>query len=62
MHDRLDIMEVEEIYLLVSRLLSIYVDAAQRLDAEVTALSEAAKVAGAPGLSPIGTACTPVSL
>lgn len=31
MHDRLDIKEVEEIYLPLSRLLSIYVDAAQRL-------------------------------
>jgi type I pantothenate kinase len=31
MHDRLDINEVEEIYLPLSRLLSIYVDAAQRL-------------------------------
>src|SRR5215469_4465770 len=30
-HDRLDITEVEEIYLPLSRLLSIYVDAAQRL-------------------------------
>src|SRR5271155_3073745 len=30
-HDRLDIKEVEEIYLPLSRLLSIYVDAAQRL-------------------------------
>src|SRR5580692_5051863 len=31
MHDRLDLREVEEIYLPLSRLLSIYVDAAQRL-------------------------------
>jgi len=31
MHDRLDITEVEDIYLPLSRLLSIYVDAAQRL-------------------------------
>ena len=31
MHDRLDLMEVEEIYLPLSRLLSIYVDAMQRL-------------------------------
>ena len=31
LHDRLDIREVEEIYLPLSRLLSIYVDAAQRL-------------------------------
>jgi type I pantothenate kinase len=31
MHDRLDIKEVEEIYLPLSRLLSIYVDATQRL-------------------------------
>jgi type I pantothenate kinase len=31
LHDRLDINEVEEIYLPLSRLLSIYVDAAQRL-------------------------------
>jgi type I pantothenate kinase len=31
MHDRLDLKEVEEIYLPISRLLSIYVDAAQRL-------------------------------
>jgi type I pantothenate kinase len=31
MHDRLDIKEVEDIYLPLSRLLSIYVDAAQRL-------------------------------
>src|SRR2546423_8141420 len=31
MHDRLDLKEVEEIYLPLSRLLSIYVDAAQRL-------------------------------
>ena len=31
MHDRLDIREVEEIYLPLSRLLSIYVDATQRL-------------------------------
>jgi type I pantothenate kinase len=31
MHDRLDIKEVEEIYLPLSRLLSIYVDAMQRL-------------------------------
>src|SRR6201985_37860 len=31
LHDRLDIMEVEDIYLPLSRLLSIYVDAAQRL-------------------------------
>src|SRR6202012_4123543 len=31
LHDRLDITEVEEIYLPLSRLLSIYVDAAQRL-------------------------------
>ena len=31
MHDRLDINEVEEIYLPLSRLLSIYIDAAQRL-------------------------------
>ena len=31
MHDRLDIKEVEEIYLPLSRLLSIYVDTAQRL-------------------------------
>jgi type I pantothenate kinase len=31
LHDRLDIKEVEEIYLPLSRLLSIYVDAAQRL-------------------------------
>jgi type I pantothenate kinase len=30
MHDRLDLKEVEEIYLPLSRLLSIYVDAAQR--------------------------------
>src|SRR3979490_2012533 len=30
-HDRLDLKEVEEIYLPLSRLLSIYVDAAQRL-------------------------------
>ena len=30
-HDRLDIKEVEEIYLPLSRLLSIHVDAAQRL-------------------------------
>jgi type I pantothenate kinase len=31
LHDRLDLREVEEIYLPLSRLLSIYVDAAQRL-------------------------------
>jgi type I pantothenate kinase len=31
LHDRLDVIEVEEIYLPLSRLLSIYVDAAQRL-------------------------------
>src|SRR5438128_11608130 len=31
MHDRLDMKEVEEIYLPLSRLLSIYVDAMQRL-------------------------------
>jgi type I pantothenate kinase len=31
LHDRLDVREVEEIYLPLSRLLSIYVDAAQRL-------------------------------
>ncbi len=31
MHDRLDLREVEEIYLPLSRLLSIYVDAMQRL-------------------------------
>jgi type I pantothenate kinase len=31
LHDRLDVTEVEEIYLPLSRLLSIYVDAAQRL-------------------------------
>jgi type I pantothenate kinase len=31
MHDRLDMQEVEEIYLPLSRLLSMYVDAAQRL-------------------------------
>jgi type I pantothenate kinase len=31
MHDRLDLQEVEEIYLPLSRLLSIYVDATQRL-------------------------------
>src|SRR3974390_1267303 len=31
MHDRLDLQEVEEIYLPLSRLLSIYVDAAHRL-------------------------------
>jgi type I pantothenate kinase len=31
LHDRLDLQEVEEIYLPLSRLLSIYVDAAQRL-------------------------------
>ena len=31
LHDRLDINEVEDIYLPLSRLLSIYVDAAQRL-------------------------------
>src|SRR5690242_20496616 len=31
MHDRLDIQEVEEIYLPLSRLLSIYVDETQRL-------------------------------
>ena len=31
MHDRLDMSEVEEIYLPLSRLLSIYVDAMQRL-------------------------------
>src|SRR2546429_8075534 len=31
MHDRLDLKEVEEIYLPLSRLLSIYVDAGQRL-------------------------------
>src|SRR5271155_1870541 len=31
MHDRLDISEVEEIYLPLSRLLSLYVEAAQRL-------------------------------
>jgi len=31
LHDRLDLKEVEEIYLPLSRLLSIYVDAAQRL-------------------------------
>src|SRR5919109_1223577 len=31
LHDRLDINEVEEIYLPLSRLLSIYVDATQRL-------------------------------
>src|SRR3954468_741908 len=31
LHDRLDIKEVEEIYLPLSRLLSIYVDAGQRL-------------------------------
>src|ERR1700750_1444892 len=31
MHDRLDLKEVEDIYLPLSRLLSIYVDAAQRL-------------------------------
>jgi type I pantothenate kinase len=32
MHDRLDLKEVEEIYLPLSRLLSIYVDAMQRPD------------------------------
>src|ERR1700750_1435738 len=31
LHDRLDLREVEDIYLPLSRLLSIYVDAAQRL-------------------------------
>ena len=31
MHDRLDLREVEDIYLPLSRLLSIYVDATQRL-------------------------------
>src|ERR1700712_4027936 len=31
MHDRLDLKEVEDIYLPLSRLLSIYVDATQRL-------------------------------
>src|SRR6201996_6724408 len=31
MHDRLDLQEVEDIYLPLSRLLSIYVDATQRL-------------------------------
>ena len=31
MHDRLDMREVEEIYLPLSRLLSIYVDSMQRL-------------------------------
>src|ERR1700693_4986171 len=31
MHDRLDLREVEEIYLPLSRLLSIYIDATQRL-------------------------------
>src|ERR1700756_5836715 len=31
LHDRLDLTEVEEIYLPLSRLLSIYVDATQRL-------------------------------
>jgi type I pantothenate kinase len=31
MHDRLDLQEVEEIYLPLSRMLSMYVDAAQRL-------------------------------
>jgi type I pantothenate kinase len=31
MHDRLDLKEVEEIYLPLSRLLSIYVEATQRL-------------------------------
>src|SRR4051794_2277963 len=31
MHDQLDITEVEEIYLPISRLLSLYVDATQRL-------------------------------
>src|SRR5262249_24037025 len=31
LHDRLDLQEVEDIYLPLSRLLSIYVDAAQRL-------------------------------
>src|SRR5579871_5124555 len=31
LHDRLDLKEVEEIYLPLSRLLSIYVDATQRL-------------------------------
>src|ERR1700704_2064426 len=31
MHDRLDLREVEEIYLPLSRLLSIYIDAMQRL-------------------------------
>src|SRR5258706_14463089 len=31
MHERLDLQEVEEIYLPLSRLLSIYVDAAHRL-------------------------------
>src|SRR5713101_8921795 len=31
MHDRLDLQEVEEIYLPLSRLLSIYVDSMQRL-------------------------------
>src|SRR5436309_13773782 len=31
MHDRLDMQEVEDIYLPLSRLLSMYVDAAQRL-------------------------------
>src|SRR5437588_11957172 len=31
LHDRVDINEVEDIYLPLSRLLSIYVDAAQRL-------------------------------
>jgi type I pantothenate kinase len=31
LHDRLDLKEVEDIYLPLSRLLSIYVDAAQRL-------------------------------
>ena len=62
LHDRLDIKEAEEIYLPASRLPSIYVDAAHRLDAEVAALSEAANVADGAGLSPIGMACTPVSL
>src|ERR1041384_2470498 len=31
LHDRLDLQEVEDIYLPLSRLLSIYVDATQRL-------------------------------
>src|SRR5256885_8120755 len=36
LHDRLDIKEVEEIYLPLSQLLSIYVDAARRRSEEHT--------------------------